>query len=80
MMASFLDFEKPIAELQGRIDELRTTAADGTVDIDAEIARLQAKSDKLLRDTFARLTPWQKTQVARHPERPHFKDYVAGLF
>ena len=80
MMASFLDFEKPIAELQGRIDELRTTAADGTVDIDAEIARLQVKSDKLLRDTFARLTPWQKTQVARHPERPHFKDYVAGLF
>ena len=80
MMASFLDFEKPIAELQGRIDELRTTTADGTVDIDAEIARLQVKSDKLLRDTFARLTPWQKTQVARHPERPHFKDYVAGLF
>jgi acetyl-CoA carboxylase carboxyl transferase subunit alpha len=79
-MASFLDFEKPIAELQGRIDELRATAADGTVDIDAEIGRLQAKSDKLLRDTYAKLTPWQKTQVARHPERPHFKDYVAGLF
>jgi acetyl-CoA carboxylase carboxyl transferase subunit alpha len=78
-MPSFLDFEKPIGELQARIDELRATAADGTVDIDAEIARLQAKSDKLLRDTFARLTPWQKTQVARHPERPHFKDYVAGL-
>jgi len=79
-MPSFLDFEKPIAELQGRIDELRDTAADGAVDIDAEIARLQAKSDKLLRDTFAKLTPWQKTQVARHPERPHFKDHVAGLF
>ena len=79
-MASFLDFEKPIAELQGRIDELRDTAADGSVDIAADIARLQAKSDKLLKDTFARLTPWQKTQVARHPERPHFKDYVAGLF
>ncbi|MDP1026506.1 acetyl-CoA carboxylase carboxyltransferase subunit alpha [Sphingomonas sp. KR1UV-12] len=79
-MASFLEFEKPIAELQGRIDELRETAADGAVDIDAEIARLQAKSDKLLRDTFAKLSPWQKTQVARHPERPHFKDYVAGLF
>ena len=77
-MPSFLDFEKPIAELQGRIDELRETAAD--VDITADIARLQAKSDKLLRDTFARLTPWQKTQVARHPERPHFNDYVAGLF
>ncbi|PAX08507.1 acetyl-CoA carboxylase carboxyltransferase subunit alpha [Sphingomonas lenta] len=79
-MPSFLDFEKPIAELQGRIDELRDTAADGTVDITAEVQRLQAKSDKLLRDTFARLTPWQKTQVARHPERPHFKHYVAGLF
>ena len=79
-MRSFLDFEKPIAELQGRIDELRETAADGSVDIDAEVGRLQAKSDKLLRDTFARLTPWQKTQVARHPERPHFKHYIAGLF
>ena len=79
-MPSFLDFEKPIAELQGRIDELRDTAADGNVDIDADVRRLQAKSDKLLKDTFARLTPWQKTQVARHPERPHFKDYAAGLF
>ncbi len=79
-MASFLEFEKPIAELQGRIDELRATAADGTVDIAADLVRLQGKSDKLLRDTFAKLTPWQKTQVARHPERPHFKDYVAGLF
>ena len=79
-MPSFLDFEKPIAELQGRIDELRDTGAEGGVDIAAEVARLQAKSDKLLKDTFARLTPWQKTQVARHPERPHFKDYVAGLF
>jgi acetyl-CoA carboxylase carboxyl transferase subunit alpha len=79
-MPSFLDFEKPVAELQNRIDELRDTAADGSVDIDAEIARLQAKSDKLVRDTYARLTPWQKTQVARHAERPHFKDYVAALF
>ncbi|WP_374942272.1 acetyl-CoA carboxylase carboxyltransferase subunit alpha [Sphingomonas sp.] len=79
-MPSFLDFEKPIAELQARIDELRETAADGTVDLSADIARLQTKSDRLLKDTFARLTPWQKTQVARHPERPHFRDYVAGLF
>ena len=79
-MPSFLDFEKPIAELQGRIDELRDTAAEGSVDLATDIARLQAKSDKLLKDTFARLTPWQKTQVARHPERPHFKDYVAALF
>lgn len=79
-MPTFLDFEKPIAELQARIDDLRETGADGGVDLRAEIAKLQAKSDKLLRDTFAKLTPWQKTQIARHPERPHFKDYVAGLF
>lgn len=79
-MASFLDFEKPIAELQARIDELRETAAGGSVDLDSDIARLQVKSDKLLRDTYARLTPWQKTQVARHGDRPHFNHYVAGLF
>jgi acetyl-CoA carboxylase carboxyl transferase subunit alpha len=78
-MASFLDFEKPIAELQGRIDELRETASSPELDIDAEVARLQAKSDKLLRDTYAKLTPWQKTQVARHPERPHLKHYIAAL-
>lgn len=78
-MATFLDFEKPIAELQARIDELRDTAADGAVDIDAEVGKLQAKSDRLLKETYARLTPWQKTQVARHPERPHFKHYVARL-
>ncbi len=78
-MASFLDFEKPIAELQGRIDELRETAAGGEIDIDADVSRLQVKSDRMLRETYARLTPWQKTQVARHPERPHLKDYVAAL-
>ncbi|WP_333571625.1 acetyl-CoA carboxylase carboxyltransferase subunit alpha [Sphingomonas sp.] len=78
-MTTFLDFEKPIAELQGKIDELRSAAQGGEVDIAAEIAPLQAKSDKLLLDTYAKLTPWQKTQVARHPERPHFKHYVAGL-
>jgi acetyl-CoA carboxylase carboxyl transferase subunit alpha len=77
-MPTFLDFEKPIAELQGRIDELR--ASDSAIDIGPEVGRLQAKSDKLLKDTFAKLSPWQKTQVARHPERPHFKDYAAGLF
>ncbi|KQM86542.1 acetyl-CoA carboxylase carboxyl transferase subunit alpha [Sphingomonas sp. Leaf23] len=78
-MATFLDFEKPIAELQARIDELRDTAADGELDIATEIGRLQTKSDRLLRETYAKLTPWQKTQVARHPERPHFKHYVASL-
>jgi acetyl-CoA carboxylase carboxyl transferase subunit alpha len=78
-MVAFLDFEKPIQELQARVGELRETARSGPADIASEVARLEAKSDKLLRDTYAKLTPWQKTQVARHPERPHFKDYVAGL-
>jgi acetyl-CoA carboxylase carboxyl transferase subunit alpha len=78
-MASFLDFEKPLAELEARVAELRETAQAGSINIDSEIDKLQAKADRMLRDTYARLTPWQKTQVARHPERPHFKDYVAGL-
>ena len=78
-MATFLDFEKPIAELDARLIELRETADAGSVNIDSEIEKLQAKSEKLLRDTYGKLTPWQKTQVARHPERPHFKDYVAGF-
>ena len=78
-MATFLDFEKPLAELQTRIDELRKAAEGGEVDIDAEIAPLQAKSDKFLKEAYAKLTPWQKTQVARHPERPHFKHYVEEL-
>ena len=78
-MLTYLDFEKPIAELDERIAALRETADNGSVDIDAEVARLEAKSTKLLRDTYAKLSPWQKAQVARHPERPHFKDYVAGI-
>ena len=76
-MTVFLDFEKSIAELDARIAELREGQTAGA--IEPEIAKLQAKSDKMLRDVYARLTPWQKTQVARHPERPHFKDYVAGF-
>jgi acetyl-CoA carboxylase carboxyl transferase subunit alpha len=78
-MPNFLDFEKSIAELESRIEELRETAEGSDLNIDAEIDRLQAKSDRMLRDTYARLTPWQKTQVARHPDRPHLKDYVAAL-
>jgi acetyl-CoA carboxylase carboxyl transferase subunit alpha len=78
-MIAYLDFEKPVAELEARVAELRQTAAGGGVDIEAEIGRLQAKADKALRDTYARLTPWQKTLVARHPARPHFKHYVARL-
>ena len=78
-MQTYLEFEKPIAELDRRIVELRGTASAGSANIDAEVERLDAKSSKLLRETYAKLSPWQKTQVARHPERPHFKDYVAGI-
>ena len=79
-MVSFLEFEKPIAELEARIGELRATASVGDINIDGEIATLEQRAARLLTDTYAKLTPWQKTQVARHPDRPHFKDYVAGLF
>jgi len=79
-MVSFLEFEKPVAELEARVAELRATADVGDIDIDGEIAKLEDRAEKLLADTYAKLTPWQKTQVARHPDRPHFKDYVAGLF
>jgi acetyl-CoA carboxylase carboxyl transferase subunit alpha len=79
-MLTYLDFEKPIAELETRVAELRETASSSDdIDIDAEVGRLEAKSAKLLRDTYAKLTPWQKAQVARHPDRPHFKDYLAGI-
>jgi acetyl-CoA carboxylase carboxyl transferase subunit alpha len=78
-MTAYLDFEKPVAELQARVAALRETADGGEADISVEVSRIEAKADKLLRDTYAKLTPWQKTQVARHPERPHFRDYVAGM-
>src|SRR5438477_401878 len=78
-MQNYLDFEKPIAELETRVADLRKTAASSEdIDIDPEVSRLETKAGKLLRDTYAKLTPWQKAQVARHPDRPHFKDYVAG--
>ena len=78
-MITYLDFEKPIADLERRLTDLRETASAGSIDIDSEVARLAGKSLKLLQDTYARLTPWQKSQVARHPDRPHFKDFVAGM-
>src|ERR1044071_9923759 len=79
-MVSYLDFEKPIAGLETRVRELKETAnSSEDIDIEAEVTRLEAKSAKLLRDTYAKLTPWQKAQVARHPDRPHFKDYLAGI-
>src|SRR3954463_1264982 len=79
-MQTYLDFEKPIAELETRVAGLKETASSSEdIDIEAEVARLEAKSSRLLRDTYSKLTAWQKAQVARHPERPHFKDYLAGL-
>ena len=77
-MVAYLDFEKSVAELQARVTELRES--DGAEAITAEIEKIDGKAQKLLRDTYARLKPWQKTQVARHPERPHFGDYVAAMF
>ena len=79
-MISYLEFEKPIAALEARIAELRKTAAQGDVDISGEIRRLESKSAELLASTYKALTPWQKTQVARHPMRPHFCDFVAQMF
>jgi acetyl-CoA carboxylase carboxyl transferase subunit alpha len=75
--AAYLDFEKPVAELETKIAELQ--AAGGSA-IDDEVARLREKAAKQLRDIYSHLTPWQKTQVARHPDRPHFVDYLDGLF
>ena len=78
-MTTYLEFEKPIAEMKARIADLQASAEGGSLDISTEIEKLEAKAERQLRDTYARLTPWQRTQVARHPERPHFKDYVGTL-
>ncbi|MEL1250065.1 acetyl-CoA carboxylase carboxyltransferase subunit alpha [Aurantiacibacter gilvus] len=80
-MISYLEFEKPVAELEAKIAELRSAAGDdGDVDISKELSRLEKKSAALLAKTYSDLSPWQKTQVARHPSRPHFCDYVAMGF
>jgi len=79
-MSTFLDFEKPVAELEGKIKELRHTADGGDVNISEELSRLEIKVDQVLRQTYGKLTPWQKMQVARHPNRPHFSDYISELF
>jgi len=79
-MRSYLDFEKPVAEIEAKIEELRALETGDSADaIGEEIRRLEAKAAQTLRDLYAGLTPWQKTQVARHPERPHCLDYVAAL-
>jgi acetyl-CoA carboxylase carboxyl transferase subunit alpha len=79
-MRSYLDFEKPVAELEAKVEELRAMQAGGdAVAVDDEINRLETKAAQALKDLYAGLTPWQKTQVARHPERPHCLDYIGGL-
>ena len=79
-MRSYLDFEKPVAEIEAKAEELRALAQTGdSVALGEEIARLEARAAVALKELYADLTPWQKTQVARHPQRPHALDYIAGL-
>ncbi|MFH1044132.1 MAG: acetyl-CoA carboxylase carboxyltransferase subunit alpha [Pseudomonadota bacterium] len=80
MKTTFLEFEQPIAELEAKIEELRFVQDDSAVDISEEIARLQKKNQALTKDIYAKLTPWQMTQVARHPQRPFTLDYINALF
>lgn len=75
-MSIFLDFEKPILELENKINELRHLSSGNEIDIRSEVIRLEGKVDKLLRQLYSKLTPWQKVQVARHPQRPQFLDYL----
>jgi acetyl-CoA carboxylase carboxyl transferase subunit alpha len=79
-MMVYLEFEKPVAALEARIIELQDAARESDVDVSAEIGKLRDKADKQLKDTYANLTAWQKTQVARHPERPHFKHFIEAMF
>jgi acetyl-CoA carboxylase carboxyl transferase subunit alpha len=80
-MRTYLDFEKPIAELESKVTELRALSSeeDGTISLTEEVTKLEQKAHQALVDTYSKLTPWQKTQVARHPERPHCLDYVKAL-
>src|SRR3984957_1557516 len=80
MAVSFLDFEQPIAELEAKIEELGHVTSAAEVNIEEEITKLRAKSRALTRSIFANLTPWQITQLARHPQRPYTLDYVGSIF
>jgi acetyl-CoA carboxylase carboxyl transferase subunit alpha len=79
MKQTFLDFEQPLAELHAKIEELRLIHDESGVDVEDEIDRLERKSLQLTKDIYAKLSAWQIAKLARHPDRPHFKDYVAGL-
>ena len=79
-MQNFLEFERPIAELESKIEELRHLPTAADINITDEVAILEAKASRLLKQTYAKLTAWQKVQVARHPDRPHFLDYAEALF
>jgi acetyl-CoA carboxylase carboxyl transferase subunit alpha len=79
-MNKFLDFEKPISELLGKVEELKHLSNSGSINIVDEVSKLQSKADKLLRQTYTSLTPWQKVQVARHPDRPKFLQYLNKIF
>ncbi|HLH11311.1 MAG TPA: acetyl-CoA carboxylase carboxyltransferase subunit alpha [Methylovirgula sp.] len=78
-MRSYLDFEKPVADLDTRVEELRALAADGDPTSSEELTRAEIRAERALAELYAALTPWQKTLVARHPQRPHFSDFIAGL-
>ena len=80
MKTTFLDFEQPVAELETKIEELRYVQDDSAVDISEEIDRLKKKSQALTKDIYAKLTPWQVSQVARHPQRPYTLDYIQAMF
>ena len=80
MKTTFLDFEQPIVELEAKIEELRFVQDDSALDISEEIARLQAKGQALLKDIYTKLTPWQVSQLARHPQRPYTLDYIGEIF
>ena len=80
MMKTFLDFEQPVAELEEKIEELRHLSDSSDFNIVDEVTRLQASADSQLKQIYQKLSPWQKVQVARHPERPHFVDYIENLF
>lgn len=80
MNINFLDFEQPIAELEAKIQELRMVGTDADINLSEEINRLENKCNHLIKDTFSRLTPWQVTQLARHPLRPHTVDYISRIF